>query len=242
LTLPRGTTAMWLESFAKGLAEDCAAFLIPLVGGDTTATDGPLTLSLTALGEVPMGQALLRSGAKIGDRIFVTGTIGDGALGLEVARGGLTELASPLRDYLLRRYRVPEPKIALGIALRGIAHAAIDISDGLLADLGHICETSAVGADIQAAMLPMSDGVQVALAKDPALLSRVLAGGDDYELLFTADPNDSDRIVNVGISAGVPVTGIGFIVPELSRENERVRVADLTTVKTMLSFSGYRHF
>lgn len=242
LALPRGTTATWLEAFARGLAEDCAAFAIPLAGGDTTATDGPLTLALTALGELPSGQASLRSGAKIGDRIFVTGTIGDGALGLEVANGGLADLAKPLRDHLLRRYRVPEPKIALGIALRGIAHAAIDISDGLLADLGHICETSSVAADIQAAMVPMSDGVQLALAKDPALLTRVLTGGDDYELLFTGDPNDSDRIINTGIALGVPVTGIGFVVPESARENERVRVADLTTVKTMLSFAGYRHF
>ena len=242
LALPRETTTTWLEAFAKGLAEDCAVFAIPLAGGDTTATDGPLTLALTALGEVPAGQASLRSGAKIGDRIFVTGTIGDGALGLEVAKGGLADLAKPLRDHLLRRYRVPEPKIALGIALRGIAHAAIDISDGLLADLGHICETSVVAADIQAAMVPMSDGVQIALANDPGLLPCVLGGGDDYELLFTADPDESDRIINMGISLGIPVTGIGFIVPESSHENERVRVADLTTVKTMLSFAGYRHF
>ena len=242
LTLPRGTTPVWLDAFAKGLAEDCAAYSMPLVGGDTTATDGPLTLALTALGEVPTGQASLRSGAKIGDRIFVTGTIGDGALGLEVAKGGLADLATPLRDHLLHRYRVPEPKITLGMALRGVAHAATDISDGLLADLGHICETSSVAADIQAAMVPMSDGVQIALAKDPALLARVLAGGDDYELLFTADPDDSDKIVEAGVAAGVSVTGIGFIVPESSREKERVRVADLTTVKTMLSFAGYRHF
>ena len=242
LTLPRGTTPMWLEAFARGLADDCAAFSIPLVGGDTTATDGPLTLALTALGEVPVGQGSLRSGAKVGDRIFVTGTIGDGALGLEVAKGGLLELAIPLREYLLHRYRIPEPKMALGIALRGLIHAAIDVSDGLLADLGHICETSGVAADIQAAMVPMSDGVQIALAKDPDLLARVLGGGDDYELLFTADPNDSDRIINIGIEVGVPVTGIGFIVSESAREVERVRVADLSTVKTMLSFAGYRHF
>ena len=183
----------------------------------------------------------LRSGAKVGDRIFVSGTIGDGALGLEVARGALGDLATPLRDYLLGRYRLPDPKIRLGKALRGLIHAAIDISDGLVADLGHICETSGVDAEIQAAMVPMSDAVQTALGKDPSLLPRVLTGGDDYELLFTADPHNSDRIVEAGIAAGVPVTGIGFILVPSGR-TERVRIADLKALETVLQFGGYRHF
>ena len=170
MALPRATSSSWLAAFARGLAEDCAAFEIPLAGGDTTATDGPLTLALTACGEVPQERVPLRSGAKVGDRIFVSGTIGDGALGLEVARGALGDLATPLRDYLLGRYRLPDPKIRLGKALRGLIHAAIDISDGLVADLGHICETSGVDAEIQAAMVPMSDAVQTALGKDPSLL------------------------------------------------------------------------
>jgi thiamine-monophosphate kinase len=240
LALPRGTTASWLDAFAKGLAEDCSEFGIPLVGGDTTATDGALTLALTALGEVPAGKALLRSGAKVGDRIFVTGTIGDAALGLEVAKGGLNQLAGSQRDYLLGRYRVPEPKLKFGLAVRDLAHAAIDVSDGLVADLGHICETSNVGAEIQAAMVPMSDAVQIAVSKEPDLLSRVLGGGDDYEILFTANPEQSDRIVELGISVGVPVTGIGFIVPATAES--RVRVADLKTIETVLRVAGYRHF
>lgn len=240
LALPRGTSATWLEDFAKGLAEDCSEFAIPLIGGDTTATDGPLTLALTAFGEVPESKALLRSGAKIGDRVFVTGTVGDAALGLEVAKGGLTQLADSQRAYLLRRYRVPEPKLRLGLAIRDLAHAAIDVSDGLIADLGHICETSGVGAEIQVAMVPMSDAVQIALAKEPELLSRVLSGGDDYEILFTASPEDSDRIVEIGLSIGVPVTDIGFIVA--STTDERVRIADLKAVETGLRVAGYRHF
>jgi thiamine-monophosphate kinase len=242
LALPRATTAAWLTAFAKGLAEDCAEFAIPLAGGDTTATDGALTLALTALGEVPFGQVPLRSGAKVGDRIFVSGTIGDGALGLDVAKGGLNELAAPLRDHLLRRYRVPEPRIGLGLALRGMIHAAIDISDGILGDLGHICAESGVAADIQSALMPMSGATQIALARDPALLARVLTGGDDYELLFTADSADSDRIFEAGIAAGVPVTGIGFVVAAPAGEGKRVRVADLKTMETILRVAGYRHF
>jgi thiamine-monophosphate kinase len=243
LALPRTTTPIWLDSFAAGLAEDCAHFAIPLIGGDTTATDGPLTMALTAFGEVPRGQALLRSGAKVGDRIFVSGTIGDGALGLLVAKGELSALAAPLRDYLLSRYRKPEPRLVLGRTLRGIAHASMDISDGLIADLGHICEASGVAAEIQAAMVPLSDGAQIAVARDPALLSHVLTGGDDYELLFTADPKDSDRIVQAAIGTGVPVTGIGFIgrAPE-DRSGGRVKVADLTAVQAVLGVAGYRHF
>jgi thiamine-monophosphate kinase len=242
LALPRATTAAWLDAFARGLADDCAAFVMPLAGGDTTATDGPLTLALTALGEVPKGEVPLRSGAQVGDRIFVSGTIGDGALGLAVAQGGLKALAEPLRDHLLRRYRLPEPKVGLGLALRGTIHAAVDVSDGLIADLGHICAASGVGAEIQAAMVPMSDAVQIALARDPELLGRALTGGDDYELLFTADPRHSDRIVQAGIDAGVPVTGIGFIVPPARNGAPQVKVGDLTAVEAILRFAGYKHF
>lgn len=242
LALPRGTSGSWIEAFAKGLAEDCVGFGIPLVGGDTTATDGPLTIALTAFGEVPQGKVTLRSGAMVGDRIFVTGTIGDAALGLDVAKGGLNQLAESQRDYLLGRYRLPEPKIRFGLAIRGLVHASIDVSDGLVADLGHICETSGVGAEIQAAMVPMSDAVQIALAKEPSLLPRVLTGGDDYEILFTADPEDSDRLVEIGLSVGVSVTGIGFIVPAPAPDGERVKVADLKAMQTVLRVAGYRHF
>jgi thiamine-monophosphate kinase len=242
LALPRTTTTPWLEAFARGLATDCAAFAMPLAGGDTTATDGPLTLALTALGEAPKGEVPLRSGAKIGDRIFVSGTIGDGALGLDVAKSGLGDLAVPLREHLLSRYRLPEPKVALGLALRGMIHAAIDVSDGLVADLGHICAASGVGAEIQAAMVPLSDAVRIALARNPSLLARVLTGGDDYELLFTADPSQSDRIVQAGIAAGVPVTGIGFITSAPADGGPKVKIGDELAVQTILQFAGYRHF
>jgi thiamine-monophosphate kinase len=118
----------------------------------------------------------------------------------------------------------------------------VDISDGLVADLGHICAASGVGAEIQAAMVPLSDAARIALARDPALLARVLTGGDDYELLFTADPGDSDRIVEAGIASGVPITGIGFIVAAPAGGEPRVRIGDQIAVDTILRFAGYKHF
>lgn len=242
ISLPGDVTEAWLDRFAQGLAADSREFAMPLIGGDTTATPGPLTLSLTALGLVGDGSgsepgAMLRSKAKVGDRIFVSGTIGDGFLGLRVARGEHGDLADRLRDYLLDCYRLPAPRVALGRGLAAIAHAAMDISDGMVADLGHICDASGVGADIQAAMVPLSDAAHIVVAREPALLPQLLSGGDDYELLFTADPADSDRITAIATAAGVPVTGIGFIV-----EGGKVTVSDAFAMEMALQAAGYRHF
>ncbi|MGH6900683.1 MAG: thiamine-phosphate kinase, partial [Geminicoccaceae bacterium] len=146
---------VWLGEFCAGLAADNAEFAIPLLGGDTVATPGPLTLSLTALGEVPKGAALLRGGARPGDDIWVSGTLGDAALGLEALQGKL-DVTGEARAYLIERYRLPRPRLALGQALRGTASAAIDISDGLIADLGHVLEVSEVGAELHADALPLS--------------------------------------------------------------------------------------
>lgn len=242
LSLPATIDEAWLQGFAGGLAMDAAAFAMPLVGGDTTATPGALTVSLTALGLVGDGTGpepgpLLRGGAKVGDRIFVSGTIGDGFLGLKTLEGDLEDLADRLREYLIGRYRLPSPRVALGRRLAAIAHAAIDVSDGLLADLGHICEASGVGAEIQAAMVPMSDAAQIAVARTPALLPRLLGGGDDYELLFTADPAQSDAIAAIAEEVGVAVTGIGFVVA-----GDKVAVTDAKAMDIVLQVAGYRHF
>jgi thiamine-monophosphate kinase len=222
----------WLAEFCAGLAADNAEFQIALLGGDTVATSGPLTLSLTAIGEVPRGKALLRSGAAPGDDLWVSGTLGDAALGLKVLRGEL-ELAADARDYLIERYRLPRPRLALGQALRGIASAAIDISDGLLADLGHVLETSAVGAELHADQLPLSSAAQDL----PAARDAALAGGDDYELLFTAPSERRSEIDALARRLDLALTRIGAIrgEPGLSVLDEAGRALPILK-------AGWQHF
>jgi thiamine-monophosphate kinase len=232
LARSQATSETWLAGFCQGLAEDQAEFEIGLLGGDTVATPGPLTLSLTAIGQVPKGTALLRSGARPGDEVWVSGTLGDAALGLEVLQGEL-ELPAAARAQLIGRYRLPEPRLALGQALRGIAHAAIDVSDGLLADLGHILETSSVGANLQAAALPLS-----AAARDlPGAREAALAGGDDYELLFTAPPRRRAAIAALSRQLDLPLTRIGEI-----RAGTGLRVLDAAGQEIQVERAGWQHF
>jgi thiamine-monophosphate kinase len=201
----RDTSDEWLESFCLGLAEDQAEFGIGLLGGDTLSTPGPLSLSLTAVGRVPHGQALLRSTAEEGDDLYVSGTLGDGALGLKVLQGELSPNAAAT-VFLADRYRRPQPRLGLGQALRGVAHAAIDISDGLLADLGHILDASDLGAEVRADRLPLS----IAARELPdAALEAALAGGDDYELLFTAPADKHAQIEQISKELELPLTQIG---------------------------------
>lgn len=214
LTLPKDWKEDWVAGFAAGLADDQATYGISLVGGDTTSTPGPTTLSLTALGRVPEGRELRRSTAAAGDLVCVSGTLGDGALGLLASQGELTgRLAERLRD----RYRLPEPPMDLGPRLLGLASAAIDISDGAIADLGHIAEESGLAATLRAPDLPLSEAVQEALAENPELLQLVLTGGDDYELLFTVPQArlgdllelDADVTVIGEMRKGQGVTAVG---------------------------------
>ena len=188
LSLSETAEAGWVEDFAAGLGADQQGFGVVLVGGDTTATPGPTNLTLTALGEVPSGEELRRSTARIGDSVYVSGTIGDAALGLRSLQGGLAGLAEAAAAALAERYRLPIPRVSLGSALRRLASAAIDVSDGLIADIGHVCEASGVAARLERARLPLSDAAAMAVAADPASFDLVLAGGDDYELAFTARP------------------------------------------------------
>jgi thiamine-monophosphate kinase len=204
--LPSGTPDAWLAGFAAGLAEDQQKFGVTLLGGDTVSTPGPITLSLTILGTVAPGAALRREGARAGDEVWVSGTLGDGALGLLALTGRLTPDAE---GHLAHRYRLPQPRLALGERLHGLARACMDVSDGLVQDLGHLCRAAGLSAEIEAARVPLSSGASAALAADAALLPRVLAGGDDYELLFAVDPADAPRLQRVAAEAGVPVTRIG---------------------------------
>jgi thiamine-monophosphate kinase len=209
LSLPASVTGDWIADFASGLATDQRIFGIALSGGDTTSTPGPVTLSLTAIGEVPAGQAIRRASATPGEDIYVSGTIGDAALALVLMRKDGVEAALARAPALVARYRLPEPRVALGPALRGIATAAIDISDGLFADLGHICETSGIGAEVSFSAVPLSEAAARQLAGDPQLSEQIVTGGDDYELLFCARPEDAPRIAELARSLGLPITPIG---------------------------------
>jgi thiamine-monophosphate kinase len=213
---PSDTEETWVARFADGLAADQEAFGIVLLGGDTTATPGPLCLSLTALGAVPEGRALKRSRARPGDLIFVSGTIGDGGLGLAALDGRLTGPSESARDYLIGRYRLPRPRLALGQALvaGGLAHAAIDVSDGLVADLGHVCAASGLAGEIEASRIPLSGTARAALdgrAGEPQVLAGLATGGDDYELAFTAAPESATALAALGRDLGLPLTRIGRI-------------------------------
>ena len=209
VALPRGTPDGWTAAFAAGLAADGERFGIHALGGDTVSTPGPATFSLTILGTVAPGAALRRGGARPGDRVWVSGTLGDGALGLRVLRN---ELAPDAAGHLARRYRLPEPRLALGAALSGVARAAMDVSDGLVQDLGHLCRASGCGAAVEAALLPLSDAARAAVGADPALLSLALTGGDDYELLFAAPPERSEEVLARAEAADTVVTLIGAFV------------------------------
>ncbi len=232
--LPKTVTLSWLDAFAAALGDDQKTFGVSLIGGDTTATEGPLTLSLTALGFVPRGAMLRRDGARPGDTVFVTGTIGDAVLGLEVSKGGLTGLSPAHREALRARYRVPEPRVSFGAALRGLAHAAIDVSDGLVADLAHILEVSKVGAHLDLARVPLSDAGRAALAQG-ATMERLVTGGDDYEILFTAPPLAATPLRTV--AKGLAVTEIGTIVA-----GSGLTATDASGSPVSLAKTGFRHF
>jgi len=230
----RGTPDSWIANFVAGLAEDQQCFGLAVLGGDTVATPGPACFSLTIIGTVPPGQALHRRGARIGDEIWVSGSIGDAALGLRVLQGKLT---SDAEGHLAQRYRLPEPRLALGQALRGVARAAMDVSDGLVQDLGHLCRAAGCGAEIIAAALPLSAAASAALARDTALLPLLLTGGDDYELLFAAAPEDAAAVQAASATAGVAVTRLGHFVAD-----DGVVVRDGSGAAITLPQGGWSHF
>ncbi|GAB4187320.1 MAG: thiamine-phosphate kinase [Thalassobaculales bacterium] len=223
--LTRAEGEAWLEGFAAGLAAMQAEHGIQLAGGDSVSTPGPVMLSVTAFGTVPAGAMIGRGGARPGDGIYVTGTLGDAALGLKAIRGGITDAGG----FLAGRYRCPQPRTAVGPALRGIASAMIDVSDGLVADLGHLCAVSGVGAEVEAGLLPLS----AAARPHAGDLAAVLSGGDDYELLFTA----SDRQPPPAAIAGIPITRIGRI-----GGGAGVRVLDSARGLIAVPRGGWRHF
>ncbi|OAN50850.1 thiamine-phosphate kinase [Paramagnetospirillum marisnigri] len=237
---PKGTGMDWLRAFAEGLRQDVEEFGVSLIGGDTVATPGPLTLSLTALGRVEAGRGLRRSGAVPGDHVYVSGSIGDGALGLLAVQGRLAGLPPDAVATLAGRYRLPQPRIVLGPALVGLARASMDVSDGLVQDLGHICRVSGVSAVIEAERVPLSDAARAAVAMDQSLLALVLTGGDDYELLFTVPAGAARGIESLARRTGVALTRIGRI--EAATQAAGVSVVDADGVVVPLPRGGWRHF
>jgi thiamine-monophosphate kinase len=235
--LPAALGSDWLAEFTRGLAEDQRRFGINLLGGDSVATTGPAVLSVTAIGEVAAGMEVRRNDARAGDLVWVSGTIGDAFLGLALLRGAHPQLAPAYRTELIGRFQVPDPRVDLGCRLAGVAHAMIDISDGLIADLGHICETSCVAAVVELASLPLSSAAKVITDEEPGVRIAMAAGGDDYELLFTAPADSTKTIDDLSWVLGIPITRIGRIEP-----GEGVRLVDAEGRTIPVGQSGYRHF
>jgi len=228
VSAPRDTTGAWFAAFAEGLARDQARFGVTLLGGDTTATPGPMTLTLTAIGHVAPGGALRRTGAVLGDEVWVTGTIGDGALGLLALQGQVADADG----WLAGRYRLPQPR--LGLALHGVVSACMDVSDGLIQDLGHLCRAAGLGAIIQAGLVPRS---AAALAAGEEWLATCLTGGDDYELLMAVPPQRAARLKAAASAQDCRVTRIGHF-----EAGSNIRVLDASDAPMTLDRPGWSHF
>jgi thiamine-monophosphate kinase len=211
----RSADEAWLKPFAAALGEDATQFSCPLLGGDTVSTPGPLMISITAFGRVPSGKMVHRSGAKPGDRVMVTGTIGDAALGLAVLRGGKVHAAAgdaAAREFLAGRYRVPQPRVALAEIVREYASAAMDVSDGLAGDLTKLCGVSGISAVIDLESIPRSAATRDLLSRRVVGIEALIAGGDDYEILCTIPEDRVEAFVETAQRAGVPVSSIGMAV------------------------------
>jgi thiamine-monophosphate kinase len=231
LAMPEGVGHGWLHPFASGLQSDCDLYPCPLYGGDTVRTEGPLWVSITAFGILPRGSMVKRGGAKPGDVVIVSGTIGDGALGLKllldpdhIERWSLSDDEAA---HLAGRYRVPQPRTALADAVRTLASAAMDVSDGLAGDLAKLCEVSGVSARIEAARMPLSPAAAKALAAQPDLIETIATGGDDYEILAAVPAEKVAAFRDQARTASIPLTEIGVIVegqglPQVINANGKV--------------------
>lgn len=236
LGLPALPDEDWLRRFCNGLQQDQAAFGFPLYGGDTVRVPSGLTLGVTAFGSLPSGSMLRRSTAQAGDDLYVTGSIGDAALGLETKLNHRL-FSSAAMMFFDSRLHLPTPRLAFGQGLRGVAHAAMDVSDGLVQDVGHIAAASGLQAILTADAVPLSLATRQAVQDDPALLSIVLGGGDDYELLFTAAPQQQAALVALSQSAGLAIARIGRMVA-----GQGVVLQDRTGAPVVLEHGGFQHF
>ena len=236
LCIGRDTDEVFLKEFISGLAEDVEEFSIPLMGGDIIRQDGPFIVTITAVGSVKKEDVLRRSLAKPGDSLWVSGTVGDGALGLLAARGELPSLSAAHQDFLSNRYHVPQPRIETGLSLAGLVRACIDVSDGLVADVGHMCKASGVGCRIEQSAIPLSPAATELLQSDVDVWSTILTGGDDYELAFAVPAERESQITDLMRSGPIRLTRIG-----LFQSGVDANVVDANGVGVQFETLGFQH-
>jgi thiamine-monophosphate kinase len=215
LALPKSVNEAWVRQFAHGLGADATLFQCPLLGGDSVRTGGPVAISITAFGSLPYNSMVHRSGASTGDIVMVTGTIGDAALGLDLhasaAAAQRWNLDGQARDALVSRYWLPQPRNVLAEAIRTYASAAMDVSDGLVGDLGKLCSASGVSAEIDVSRVPLSWAAVKVIDLEPAMMERCLTGGDDYEIVCTVPPERLDAFRAAAAAVQVPLVEIGHV-------------------------------
>ncbi|MBF0455626.1 MAG: thiamine-phosphate kinase [Magnetococcales bacterium] len=239
LSLPPSTPLSWVTEFSRGLKEDGERYKVALTGGDTTGSKGCRIMTITMMGYLGKGRALCRSGLQLGDRLFVTGTLGDATLGLAHHLGRMTLSDSEDAIYLMQRHQLPEPRIAFGMGLidAALAHGAIDLSDGLVADLRHLCTASKVGAEVDVEKIPLSHAARRQLeAHDGDLLTQILTGGEDYELLFAVSPGCLGAVANLADQMGLAITEIGVVTAGSSVN------FNLNGTPMRLGSGGWTHF
>tara|TARA_Y100001960_G_scaffold310699_1_gene370491 strand:- start:1403 stop:2398 length:996 start_codon:yes stop_codon:yes gene_type:complete len=232
----------WIASFATGLRYAQEKYALDLLGGDTVRTPGPVTLSLTVFGNIEKGSAIPRGGARANDDIYVSGNIGDAALGLQVLRGELFVKSKHDAEFLIQRYRRPQPRLKIGSALVGIASSAIDVSDGLSADLGHVARQSSVDIDINLKDIPLSEAAKECVEAEQEFFDSILGGGDDYELAFSANINQRNAISELRDTLKVKITKIGKAVEARDFVNPKVQFLDTVGENIFIKKDGYRHF
>jgi thiamine-monophosphate kinase len=239
LAIPAAIDEAWLADFAEGLRGDTVLFDCPLFGGDTDRTPGPTTISIAMFGSVPEGTMVRRAGARPGDRVFVTGTIGDAVLGLALRKeaGPKWKLSDPQRKHLISRYLLPQPRNALAETVRAHASAAMDVSDGLAGDFAKLCRASGVAARIDVGKVPLSEAAKTVVSGDAAMLETALSGGDDYEIVCTVPGVKADSFCTAAKKVGVDVTDIGEIVAGSGARFEKADGKALTF--TRASFSHF---
>ena len=241
LQLPRETGETWLDAFARALADDQKTYAVGLLGGDTTGTPGPLSVNINIFGQVTENKSIKRLDAQVDDDVYVTGSVGDAMLGLAALQGRFAAADSSSRDYLAARFLRPDPRVSVGPRLIGLANAAADVSDGLIADLGHICRASDAAADIWLCDVPLSGAARAAVTDDQPLHLSLLAGGDDYEIVFTAPDSVRSAIEDVARDTGVAITRIGRMVARDGRDRPVVVFGDAGQ-ELDVGDGGFRHF